>query len=519
MMKFFRNILFTLLLFPGMGFAQESALEKLENLEESINESTIIFIPDTLKDSESDSILRARTQFINNYLADTLPVAQYDTTYFLAGDPESNLIRAAEFGQLEVVKMLVDRGVHVDASSLDGVTPLMFAAQNGDVEIMNYLIEHKADVNASPYNAVTPLIGAARTDHYDAVRILLDSGAEVDAKDELGLTPIMHAAAYNYPDIVELLIENGASLEVEDQFGSRPLMMATYYNCLETADVLLEKGANPNSKDRFGFTPLMITAQHGDYDMAWMLVDNGADPTIRNNGGLHALAIAVMNGDKDLVELFAESGADINQNVNLSTNSLNLAIESGNEEMVSFLVENGARPNRRPEISEIRGGMDLNFNGDDFMMGFNAGVSENKYDAYITTGFLFRPSAVRVLRPENDTLSFQFWEKRYLWPISLGKNFTLKGERNTQYGFRVHMTGALTWGSYRGSSRDPDPRYLFIPGAGVFWRDRYFGISFDYQYVPVKVHDISSHRFQLSIQGFYDFRSRIRFTRKDIPWF
>jgi len=60
---------------------------------------------------------------------------------------------------------------------------------------------------------------------------------------------------------------------------------------------------------------------------------------------------------------------------------------------------------------------------------------------------------------------------------------------------------------------------MFMPGAGIFWRDRYFGITFDYQYVPLKVHDISSHRFQLSILGFYDFRSRIRFTRKDISWF
>ena len=86
MVKFFRHILFVLLLFPVMGFAQESAIEKLEK---AMPGSTFLFMPDTLEDSESDSILRARTQLINDYLADTVPVAEYDTTYFIAGDPES----------------------------------------------------------------------------------------------------------------------------------------------------------------------------------------------------------------------------------------------------------------------------------------------------------------------------------------------------------------------------------------------------------------------------------------------
>ncbi|MFC2098948.1 hypothetical protein ACFLSP_04300, partial [Bacteroidota bacterium] len=85
--------------------------------------------------------------------------------------------------------------------------------------------------------------------------------------------------------------------------------------------------------------------------------------------------------------------------------------------------------------------------------------------------------------------------------------------------FRIHLTGAYTWGKYRGSSLKPDPSYLIVPGAGLSWKEKYFGISFDYQYVPVKVHDISSHRFTLAINGFYDFRTRMRYTRKDISWF
>jgi hypothetical protein len=341
----------------------------------------------------------------------------------------------------------------------------------------------------------------------------------VDARDELDLTALMHAAAYNYPEITRLLLERGADTEKGDWFGTRPLMMASYYNCIEAADVLLDMGSDPNGKDNNGFTPLMVAAQHGDYDMAWLLLDNGADPGLKNAGGLHALALAVRNEDMDLVELLTESGADINQNINPSTNALNLSLEGENDAMTDYLLANGARLNRRPEVSEIRGGLELNFNGNDFMMGFDFGVSESKYKTYLTTGMLFRPAAVRVLRPENDTLAYQFWERRYVWPMTLGKEFFFGREGDRVFSFRANITGAYTWGNYRGTGQDPDSKYLFIPGAGLGWRERYFGISFDYQYVPFRVEGVSNHRFRLAITGFYDIRSRMKFTRKDISWF
>lgn len=471
--------------------------------------------PDSLTATERGSISEMR----DGYLADSVAIAAPDTSYFTSGDPELNLVRAAEFGQMEVVKMLVERGIDVDASSYEGVTPLMYAAQNGDIKIINYLIGKGADVNARPENKVTALMGAVRTEQYEAVDLLLASGARVDAKDEYSLTPLMHAAAYNYPGIIGALVDSGANMEAGDWNGTRPLMMASYYNCIEAADVLLDKGADADGRDKFGFTPLMVAVQHGDYHMAWLLLDRGADPALKNEGGLHAMALAVMQGDEDMVELLAESGADINQQINASTNALDIARESKDEAITEFLKLNGAKPSRKPEISELRGGIGMNFNADDFMVGFEAGVSENKYKLYMTSGFIMRPSAVRILRPENDTLSYQYWERRFIWPLSLGREFTIASNEDGIFLLRLHMCGALTWGSYRGASTSPDTKYLLVPGGGLAWRKGNLGISFDYQYFPVKVFDIAHHRFTLALNGFYDFRPRVRYTHKEIKWF
>ncbi len=452
-------------------------------------------------------------------IGDYRVTAQPDTSVSLQGDREFNLIRAADNGQMEIVKFLVERGVEVDARTVDGVTPLMYASQNGYTEIMEYLIGKGADVNVQPYNGVTPLIGAVRTGHYEAARILLEAGAKVDAKDELALTSLMHASAYDYTEIADLLIEEGADTEAGDWFGTRPLMMAVYYDCYETAEVLIRRGADLNAQDTFGFTALMMAAQHRDYDMAWLLLEEGADPGLQNKGGLHAIAMAVMSKDKDIIELLLESGASINQNINYSTNALSLAKEAQSEDMVTFLLENKAHQNRRPEISGIRFEAGLDFSADDLMVGGEIGVSENKYKMFATTGFYGRTSAIRVIRPENDTLSYQFWEKRYFWPLTLGKNFPFNGKKATSVGFKAQLRGGISWGGYRGSGLHPGTRFIIVPSAGLYWRDKYWGISFDYEYVNYKVHELSPHRFRLSLLVFLNMQKRMKYTRKDISWF
>jgi ankyrin repeat protein len=499
------SIILVLLVFHPAGFSQVPV-----SLADTLKEERA----DTLKVVPADQPLQPM-EGIGDYVV----VVQTDTAASLEGDREFNLIQAADKGQLDIVKFLVKRGVDVDAKTVDGVTPLMYASQNGDIEIMEYLISKGADVNATPFNNVTPLIGAVRTGHYEAAEMLLEAGAKVDAKDELALTSLMHASAYDSPEVADLLIEKGADMEAGDWFGTRPLMMAVYYDCHETAQVLIKRGADLNAQDTFGFTALMIAAQHADYDMAWLLLEKGADPRLQNKGGLHAIAMATMNRDEDIIEILLENGASINQNINYSTNALSLAKEAKSEKMEAFLLENKAHYNRRPEISEIRIETGLDFSADDLMVGGEIGVSENKYNMFATTGFFARTKALKVIRPENDTLSYQFWEKRYFLPLTIGKNFTFYRKLPKSAGFKAQLRSGITWGGYRGTDLHPGARFILVPSAGLYWRDKVWGLSFDYEYVNYKYHDLSPHRFRLSLLFFINLQKRMKYTRKHISWF
>jgi ankyrin repeat protein len=92
----------------------------------------------------------------------------------------------------------------------DGETPLHEAAKYGQLDVLRFLVEHKADVNARQYDGATPLHFAAGFGELETVKFLLDNGAEVDVKEVSGMTPIMAAQTRNHREIIDVLTKAGA---------------------------------------------------------------------------------------------------------------------------------------------------------------------------------------------------------------------------------------------------------------------------------------------------------------------
>jgi hypothetical protein len=99
----------------------------------------------------------------------------------LAADTAADrLVAAAEAGDLESVRQLLDEGTDVDATTASGITALMMAAHGGHLSLVRYLLARRADLNAQTKNGVTPLIAAAKEGHLDIVNLLLERGARTD---------------------------------------------------------------------------------------------------------------------------------------------------------------------------------------------------------------------------------------------------------------------------------------------------------------------------------------------------
>ena len=97
---------------------------------------------------------------------------------------------------------------------LDG-WDLIRAVEESRVDIVRLLIEQGVDVNATDEFDEGPLHSAVNTGNLDIARLLLDHDADVDAESSSGFTPLNYAVD-NSLDVARLLIERGANTDVID---------------------------------------------------------------------------------------------------------------------------------------------------------------------------------------------------------------------------------------------------------------------------------------------------------------
>ncbi|MBI4823896.1 MAG: ankyrin repeat domain-containing protein [Nitrospirae bacterium] len=79
------------------------------------------------------------------------------------------------------------------------------AAEKGDINKVKSLLQHGADVNAKDNNGNTALMYAAVGGHTEIVQTLLNKGANVNAKNNFGNTALIYAVKNGRTEIVSLL--------------------------------------------------------------------------------------------------------------------------------------------------------------------------------------------------------------------------------------------------------------------------------------------------------------------------
>jgi ankyrin repeat protein len=169
-------------------------------------------------------------------------------------------VRAPDMDHLDFIKLLIAKGANVNAricgveSSAtkcvgdstetrnnftmqwlfeDGATPFLRAAQSGDLSLMKLLLENGADPRIFTAHNVTPLAVASgigwvegvtfewsERDTLDAVKLCLDLGIDPNVPDDEGRTSLHGAAHKGRPDVIQLLVDRGAKLDAHDG-GSR----------------------------------------------------------------------------------------------------------------------------------------------------------------------------------------------------------------------------------------------------------------------------------------------------------
>jgi uncharacterized protein len=263
----------------------------------------------------------------------------------------ATLIEAAQAGDRDAVRKLIQEGADVKASTRDGVTPLWLAVMNRDFETVDMLLMAGADPNAALPGGETTLMTAARAGNSEIVDLLIKRGANVAVTGPaFGETALMIAAMANQAGVIEVLVKHGAEVNgrskelsyAKDRFGLEgvltilphgswtPLMYAAREGSVDAARALSDAGAELNATDPDDSTSLLLAITNGHFDTAALLVEKGADVSAADSAGMTPLYAAVdMN---TLGEIFGRPGRPSHDKLSAVG-------------LMHVLLEHGANPN------------------------------------------------------------------------------------------------------------------------------------------------------------------------------
>ena len=84
---------------------------------------------------------------------------------------------AAQYGNVDALRILVAAGADASARYADGTTALHLAAYHGHVNVAKALLEHGLDISDTDQNGDMPLYAASIRNQHSMLRFLLDNGA------------------------------------------------------------------------------------------------------------------------------------------------------------------------------------------------------------------------------------------------------------------------------------------------------------------------------------------------------
>lgn len=143
---------------------------------------------------------------------------------------------AVDYGNLEVVRFMLEAGADPNVEPDDGYTCLLTAIDSStesSILIMQALIDGGADIQQAGTNGWTPLHMAAVRGYVEKANVLIQAGAKIDQRTEIDgdETPLMLAASTGKADVVRLLLQHDADPTLrETMLNKTPLEIAIAAN-------------------------------------------------------------------------------------------------------------------------------------------------------------------------------------------------------------------------------------------------------------------------------------------------
>lgn len=145
-------------------------------------------------------IAKNKTQICNLFIQGGIDVDSRDEN----GTPMLNI--AVRNDNEAFVSKLIELGADINVVSEDrGYTPVMDAVWRGNLDITKLLVNKGAELNTINKEGQTNLVLAVGADKVDIVKILVKHGADPDIKDWMGMSAYGYATLFRKDNIIKIL--------------------------------------------------------------------------------------------------------------------------------------------------------------------------------------------------------------------------------------------------------------------------------------------------------------------------
>lgn len=242
-------------------------------------------------------------------------------------DPVVFLRHAAERGDLQTIKKLLEAGVNPNAGCEDGnpLTPVFIAAGNGHEEIVNAIFTFTGDPEYRP----AMIYHAALEADEQTLRCLVKAcnGEEQQIRD----IACVLQKAINDKDNGRFALDR--LTQIKPGKVGRVLMKLVNDGDAQTLANLLKLGANANYSYLTGWSLLHAAVSKGEPELVKLLLDHGAALHQLTDTGASALSIAAGLGNKAVVSTLVNASGCPDINSAIST-----ALEQRDHENLRHLI-------------------------------------------------------------------------------------------------------------------------------------------------------------------------------------
>ncbi|EGD79683.1 hypothetical protein PTSG_10667 [Salpingoeca rosetta] len=220
----------------------------------------------------------------------------------------SPLMVAANYGRVDVVRVLLEHGANADRTTEVGWTAAMFACTSHQPQALEVLLPAmRRGVSSTTASGDTAATIAAAANSRACMRLLPsspahripgatsahgDHGDSGDARVRRELS-VMEAILTNDTQALQAAIARGANVNTADHDGTTPLMLAAMRNDERAVHVLLKAGADVDVQSRAnGWTALMQSVYYGHTQITTALLEAGANTMLTAMSGETAADVA-----------------------------------------------------------------------------------------------------------------------------------------------------------------------------------------------------------------------------------